>query len=321
MEEARSSEIPFVPVNNSRLVKPTYNKRVFTLSEKAALINCSETERLSVKELTERFKCGKTAVYEILKRKSEILEQCLLGAGSRKRKFRKTRNEEVNKAVWQWFVEAKSNNFNVTGPLLQAQAKLAAEHLGKTDFKASNGWLDSFRTRHSISFKQCSTESTQAYPVTHTEWDEYCEKREFVNMKKEQEDSETVDQQSSPALSRVDGDSNSSSPTTSSLPGPLLSVASRPETPSVPCTMLPSSVHQSIAESSEAATDRVLGVNLAEDEQTLRTLQSREREHQRRLEIMEKEHEIRLEILRIEKETAEINRNIARKRLLQLSEK
>jgi hypothetical protein len=65
----------------------------------------------------------------------------------------------------------------------------------------------------------------------------------------------------------------------------------------------------------------VLGLNSAEDEQTLKTLQAREREHQRRLEIMEKEHEIRLEILRIEKETAEINRNIARKRLLQLSEK
>lgn len=176
MEEAKSVEIPFIPVNTSSPTRTSYNKRVFTLNEKAALINCSETERLSVKELTERFKCGKTAVYEILKRKSEILEQCLLGAGSRKRKFRKTGNEEVNKAVWQWFVEAKSNNFNVTGPLLQAQAKLAAEHLGKTDFKASNGWLDSFRTRHSISFRQPNTEAAQVYPVTHTEWGEYYEK-------------------------------------------------------------------------------------------------------------------------------------------------
>jgi hypothetical protein len=162
MEEARSLEIPFVPLCNSTPVKTSYIKRFFTLSEKAALINCSETER---------FKCGKTAVYDILKRKFEILEQCLLGAGSRKRKFRKTRNEEVNNAVRQWFVEAKSSNLNVTGPLLEAQA----EHLGKTDFKASNGWLDSFCSRHSIHIKQPSTEATQAYPVTHTEWDEYYE--------------------------------------------------------------------------------------------------------------------------------------------------
>jgi hypothetical protein len=68
-------------------------------------------------------------------------------------------------------------------------------------------------------------------------------------MKKEQEGTEAVDHQSSPALSRVDGDSRSSSPTMPSLPGPLPSVTSQSETPSVPCTMLPSSVHQSIAES------------------------------------------------------------------------
>jgi hypothetical protein len=68
-------------------------------------------------------------------------------------------------------------------------------------------------------------------------------------------------------------------------------------------------------------TNQVAGVNSYKDERTLETLQTKEREHQRRLEIMEKEHEMRLEILRIEKETAEINRDVARKQLLWLSEK
>jgi hypothetical protein len=68
-------------------------------------------------------------------------------------------------------------------------------------------------------------------------------------MKKEQEDTKDLAQQSSPAVSRVDADLRSSSPTTPSLPGPLLYVTSKSETPSVPCTMLPSCVHQSIAES------------------------------------------------------------------------
>lgn len=71
----------------------------------------------------------------------------------------------------------------------------------------------------------------------------------------------------------------------------------------------------------ELSTDQVAGVNSYKDERTFETLQMKEREHQRHLEIMEKEHEIRLEILRIEKETAEINRDIARKQLLRLSEK
>jgi hypothetical protein len=71
----------------------------------------------------------------------------------------------------------------------------------------------------------------------------------------------------------------------------------------------------------EINTDQAAEISSYKDERTFEVLQTKEREHQRRLEIMEKEHEIRLEILRIEKETAEINRDIARKQLLQLSEK
>jgi hypothetical protein len=71
----------------------------------------------------------------------------------------------------------------------------------------------------------------------------------------------------------------------------------------------------------ERNTYQIAGVNSYKDEKTFQTLQTQEREYQRRLEIMEKEHEMRLEILRIEKETAEINRDIARRQLLRLSEK
>jgi hypothetical protein len=73
-------------------------------------------------------------------------------------------------------------------------------------------------------------------------------REEFSEMKKEKEDTETVDLLRSPALSRTDGDSSSSSPTTSSVPGPSLSMSSQPETASLPHVMLPSSVHQSAAE-------------------------------------------------------------------------
>lgn len=79
--------------------------------------------------------------------------------------------------------------------------------------------------------------------------------------------------------------------------------------------------HIIVSFAGELNTNQVAGVNSFKDESTFETLQTKEREHQRRLEIMEKEHEMRLEILRIEKETAEINRDIARKQLLWLSEK
>jgi hypothetical protein len=67
-----------------------------------------------------------------------------------KRKLKKTGNEDINEIVWDWFVSAKAKKSSVSGPILQQKAKEVADTLGKTDFKASNGWLESFRKRHSV---------------------------------------------------------------------------------------------------------------------------------------------------------------------------
>ncbi|XP_069704146.1 tigger transposable element-derived protein 6-like isoform X2 [Periplaneta americana] len=316
-------ECPETPVNEENPAKASPNKRVFTLNEKAALINCSENEGLSVRELTEKFKCGKTSVYEILKRKSEILEQCVLGAGSRKRRLRKTGNEDINKAVWQWFLEAKSNNFSITGRVLQAQAKLAAERLGRPDFKASNGWLESFRSRHAINFKQPTAGSSQEQPMNQDEWNSYNEMDALIEVKEEQEDTdpgfelqdtETIDllSSSSPLPSRGDGESDSSYPTTTNISGSLGLPPTRSQ-PMAFCENSPDPLP-------ELPKQHSLDAEQHEEERTLETLQLSEQERQRRLEILEKEHDMKMDILRIEKETAEINRDIARRQHLWQSE-
>jgi len=95
------------------------------------------------------FNIGKTQVYEILKKKMEILmrwENC--GNGKIKRERKKTANEDVNEIVWDWFVSVRAKNYRVSGPVVQEYAKQVAQKLGKTELKALNGWLESFRKRH-----------------------------------------------------------------------------------------------------------------------------------------------------------------------------
>lgn len=69
---------------------------------------------------------------------------------ARKRRSRRTGNEETNQRVWDWYNEQRRANVRVTGPMLQREARNIARGLGISNFAASNGWLDSFRRLHNI---------------------------------------------------------------------------------------------------------------------------------------------------------------------------
>ena len=143
-----------------------------SLNSKIELIKCYEESKVSVKKLVVQFKCGKTQVYEILKNKDKIKDDWLNNGRSNdsKRKLRITGNEEINAIVYDWFLDARSRNLPISGPLLQAQAKLVAEKLNMPDFKASNGWLESFRTRHEITFGQINGEANDVDMTVIEDW-------------------------------------------------------------------------------------------------------------------------------------------------------
>ena len=91
-----------------------------------------------------------------------MYEECLNQNGNveQKRASRLTGTAfELDNRMYRWFVGVRARNIPINGPLVQTRALEVAKHLGLTDFKASNGWLESFRTRHLISFRNLSGES------------------------------------------------------------------------------------------------------------------------------------------------------------------
>jgi hypothetical protein len=80
-------------------------------------------------------------------------------SNERKRKLRRTDNENVNDVTPQFFLKCRGINTPVPGPKLQAKARETAQRLHVENFQASNGWLESFRTRHNINFRFLSGES------------------------------------------------------------------------------------------------------------------------------------------------------------------
>ncbi|GBL54409.1 Tigger transposable element-derived protein 6 [Araneus ventricosus] len=70
----------------------------------------------------------------------------------------------------KWLRSARAKNIPVSGVLLQAKARELGESLGLETFKVSNGWLEKFRTRHNISFKQICREEKSVNPNEVTDW-------------------------------------------------------------------------------------------------------------------------------------------------------
>jgi hypothetical protein len=57
--------------------------------------------------------------------------------------------ERLNDLVWQWFCVVRAKNM-LSGPIIKEKALQFAQELGITEYKASNGWLDKWKERHSL---------------------------------------------------------------------------------------------------------------------------------------------------------------------------
>ena len=69
---------------------------------------------------------------------------------SKQRSARKTGNKEINKLIWESFKDMNRRKLPISGPMLQEKALQFAKDFGNTEFRGSNGWLESFCKRNNI---------------------------------------------------------------------------------------------------------------------------------------------------------------------------
>lgn len=141
---------------------PAKRRRIeLTLEDKINLIKDSESfPKPSQKSLSEKFGVGKTTVSDILKRKSEYLANYENNDNLKKFRFgNKSKHDNLNDLMWDWFRQARDKAIPISGPILQSKALEFASQLDISDFKASNGWLEKFKSRHAIKAFTVSGES------------------------------------------------------------------------------------------------------------------------------------------------------------------
>lgn len=125
----------------------------------------------SSRKIAGAFNCGKTQIQGIVKSKAEIMEEFENNGPESRKRHRAEENAEVNEAVYKWYCFARERNIPLSGPLLKEEALLISRELDpNSTFKASNGWLDSFKKRHNIKCMKVSGECADVSEETVMGW-------------------------------------------------------------------------------------------------------------------------------------------------------
>lgn len=159
----------------SENTKPYKRKhKVLSVEDKVTIIRRLENGETAA-SLAKIYNVGRATVFDIKTKKDELLKFALKinsHNGSKKRKtMKKVGNEQLENALYSWYLQMRNQGENITGPLLCARAlQLNQIYEGSSEFKASSGWLRNFKCRYGIGIRELEMQGDE-YPAA-----EYYEK-------------------------------------------------------------------------------------------------------------------------------------------------
>ncbi|XP_017050529.2 tigger transposable element-derived protein 4-like [Drosophila ficusphila] len=86
------------------------------------------------------------------------------------KRIRASTQEQVDKALIQWFIMQRSRGIPLSGPLLQEKANFFAKQLKIENFNCSASWISRFKVRHNIVAGKVSGESLSVQKSNVSEW-------------------------------------------------------------------------------------------------------------------------------------------------------
>ena len=95
-----------------------------------------------------------------------------LGANVKRQNLKPGNDELVDQAIFNWFLNMRSQNVPLSASMIQEKAVIFAKELNTENFQASDGWLRRWKERNNISFKTVSGESKSVIPEMVNVWSE-----------------------------------------------------------------------------------------------------------------------------------------------------
>ena len=146
----------------TQILKMDNNKKrkAIPLELKFEIINEVENGLDSKSEIARKHGLASSTLSTILKNKDSIksnFERSLFQ--SSRKQFRSGEYTDIEEALFKWFTSARSAGVQITGPVLATKAESLAEKFGRINFKASNGFIERFKERRGIMYKNVCGES------------------------------------------------------------------------------------------------------------------------------------------------------------------
>lgn len=142
-------------------------RKVLPIKEKVRVIRACEEGR-KIADVCREFGLVNSTVGSILKNKEKILK-AFNEDGENVKRIRGCERTDIDAALLKWFKQCRSANIPVSGPLLQEKATEFGQMFG-VDFTCSNGWIDRFKARHSITFAKICGEAKSVDQNVTNDW-------------------------------------------------------------------------------------------------------------------------------------------------------
>lgn len=140
-------------------------RRELSIAEKIALLDQIQSlpSKISARRLSEITGVPKSTLARLVSQKDKLRELWTKrqDLGWTKKRKREGKDPDVEDALAKWFAMVSKDNVQVNGPILKAKAVDLAQQLGHMDFKATDGWLSRWKSRHNIKLKKITETDTK----------------------------------------------------------------------------------------------------------------------------------------------------------------
>lgn len=127
-----------------------------SLAKKMEIVNELENG-ITINILAEKYAVSRSAVVRIKVNKEELKKAVTTQFHdiTERRKIRRTRYPQMEKAVYEWYLEQKTNKTTITGTMLRVKARYFYRKFYENGagFNASPGWMEKFKKRFGIRFR------------------------------------------------------------------------------------------------------------------------------------------------------------------------